>query len=217
MRTGSTPQLGAVVLAAGSSRRMGRAKQLLAWGGRTMIADVVARVAPVVQDTVVVTGHEAATVRGALVGFDVAFAHNDAYADGEMISSIKAGVAALPKGCDAFFLVLGDQPGISDETFELLIEAWDANRHARIVSPRFGGRRGHPILLSALGVDEIRNLPADATLKTYVERHTAASLEVDVTDPAVLADVDTPADYHRRLVQETGSATCRTDEATIPA
>jgi molybdenum cofactor cytidylyltransferase len=196
---------------------MGRSKLLLPWRGRAIIEDVVERVRGAAGDVVVVTGHDAAAAGEAIHNFDdVQLIHNPNYADGEMISSVKTGVAALPPNCRAFFLVLGDQPGIAPETFARLIDTWRGNPHARIISPLYSGRRGHPVLFAASGIDEILKLPADATLKTFVSRHQANLIEVEVDDAAVCADIDTPEQYIR-LITETAEPLCQTETTAIAA
>jgi molybdenum cofactor cytidylyltransferase len=199
---------------------MGRPKLLLPWRGRTIIHDVVERVRAAASHVVVVTGHDATATADALRDFsDVQLIHNSNYAGGEMISSVKTGCAALPPTCEALLLVLGDQPGIASGTFARLLDAWHASPHARIISPTCNNRRGHPVLFSAAGIDEILNLPADATLKTFVSRYTHRSIEVEVDDPAICADVDTPEQYMRLIMAdgfETGSPSCPT-EATAAA
>ena len=199
---------------------MGRPKLLLPWRGRAIIQDVVDRACAAASHVVVVTGHEAEATADALREHDVQITHNANYADGEMISSVKAGVAALPPTCAAFFLVLGDQPGIAMSTFARLIDAWRENPNAPIISPTWNNRRGHPILVSAAGIDEILNLGGDATLKTFVSRHAAHSIEVEVDDPAICADVDTPEEYRRLIMSENGSQPCPTETtatATVAA
>ena len=201
---------------------MGRSKLLLPWRGRAIIEDVIERAAGAAADVVVVTGHDAGAAAEALRKFDaVQIINNSNYADGEMISSVKVGVAALPKTCEAFFLVLGDQPGIAASTYARLIDAWHANPHARIISPTCNQRRGHPVLFSAAGIDEILDLAADATLKTFVSRYAAESIEVEVDDPAICADVDTPEQYDRliradEVAMETGSPSCPTETTAAP-
>ena len=186
---------------------MRRPKLLLPWhGGRTIIEDVAGRARAAVSNVIVVTGHHATAAAAALRDHDVQIIHNADYGAGEMISSVKAGVAALSRACEAFFLVLGDQPGVAAATFARLIDAWNANASARIISPTWNNRRGHPVLFSAAGIDEILKLPADATLKTYVERHAGRSIEAEVDDPAVCADVDTPQQYRRLVAGEAPGA-----------
>jgi molybdenum cofactor cytidylyltransferase len=204
---------------------MGRSKLILPWRGRAIIEDVVERAAGAAGEVVVVTGHDAGATAAALRNFDrVQIIHNSDYADGEMISSVKAGVAALPKTCEAFFLVLGDQPGVAASTYARLSDAWRANPQARIVSPTWNHRRGHPVLFSAAGIDDILNLWPDETLKTFVSRHAANSIEVQVDDPAISADVDTPEQYDRliradevEMNVETGSPSCPTETTAAAA
>jgi molybdenum cofactor cytidylyltransferase len=179
---------------------MGRSKLILPWRGRAIIEDVVERAARAAGHLVVVTGHDARATAAALRYYDgIQLIHNSQYAAGEMISSVKAGIAALPKTCEAFFVVLGDQPGIAASTYARLVDTWRENPHARMISPAWNNRRGHPVLFSAGGIDEILNLSPDATLKTFVSRHAAESIEVEIDDPAICADVDTPAQYDRLI------------------
>jgi molybdenum cofactor cytidylyltransferase len=204
---------------------MGRSKLLLPWRGRAIIEDVVERAAGAAGPVVVVTGHDAGATAEALRNFDrVQIIHNSNYAAGEMISSVKAGIAALPPTCEAFFLVLGDQPGIAASTYARVIDAWRENPHARIISPTGNNRRGHPVLFSTAGIDEILSLPPDATLKTFVSHHAADSIEVAVDDTAICADVDTPEQYDRLITadevdteMETGSPSCPTEKTAAAA
>ncbi len=206
---------------------MGRPKLLLPWrGGRTIIDDVVGRARSATAHVIVVTGHDATATAESVAHHDVQLVYNPHYAAGEMISSVKAGVAALPSACRAFVLVLGDQPGIVAGTFARVIDTWHANPTARIISPTWNNRRGHPVLFSAAGVDEILALPADATLKTYVSQYAADSIEVEVDDPAVCADVDTPEQYQRLFSAaaaaaadgfEIGSPSCPTETTAAVA
>src|SRR6266542_584917 len=113
-----TGSMAAIVLAAGASRRMGTFKPLLPFGGRPIIRRVVhdVRVALPEARVLVVTGHQAALVREALVNEHVTFVHNAHHEPGEMFSSVKAGIEALPTECKAFLLVLGDQPMVRHAT-----------------------------------------------------------------------------------------------------
>jgi molybdenum cofactor cytidylyltransferase len=150
-----------------------------------------------------VTGHEAQQVRSVVDIPRVEFAHNSHYESGEMLSSVKTGCLAIRQRCDWFFLVLGDQPLVQSSTYRHLLDTKRTDQSAeariRMVQPTFQSRRGHPILLASDCIDEILTLPADATLKTFTQRIQPRLVEVD--DPGVVSDIDTPEDYDRALAQ----------------
>jgi len=197
--------LAAIVLAAGMSRRMGRLKQLLPFGDKPMLARVVESLqsAQPGGPIVIVTGHAAAEIVLAVQQStpemqNIAFAHNAAYATGEMLSSVQTGVRALPPDVNAFLLVLGDQPGVLPSTINALCTTFVDTR-APIVQPVFNGRRGHPLLFAARCTPEILALPRGATLRDCVQQHRGEAIEVSVPDAAIVADVDTPEEYERAL------------------
>lgn len=193
-----SPIIAAVVLAAGLSTRMGRFKPLLPFGGVPMVAAVVESLTAVAPAVYVVTGHRRDDVAAALAGRPVRFIHNADYAGGEMVSSVQAGVRALPAGVGAFVLALADQPAVSPVTIRCLIDAWRRTR-AAVVSPLYHGKRGHPVVIPSQYIPDILNLTPGETLKSFMERRAADILEIPVHDPAVRADVDTPEDYEHAL------------------
>jgi molybdenum cofactor cytidylyltransferase len=188
-----------IILAAGLSRRMGDFKPLLPINGVPMIVHVadVPRAAGV-DPVLVITGHRASEVAAALSDRALPLVHNERFAEGEMLSSIQAGVRALPADIDAFLLALGDQPGLLPDTIHGLIDAWRQSRPPLVV-PTFDGRRGHPLLISAKCANDILSLDARQTLRDFVEQHKENISYVPVADPAILLDVDTPEDYRNAL------------------
>lgn len=189
----SRGEIAAIVPAAGLSRRMGLLKQLAGFAGRPMIVHVAAnlREAGVFARIHVVTGHAGIQVADAIRDCGVTPIENPDYASGGMLSSVKAGLRAIPGHCVAFALVLGDQPAILPATYRLLASDWRAHR-PRLLAPVFDGKRGHPVFFSAELVDEVLALPGDATLKTLTDRYRASRREMQVEDPGVVTDVDTP-------------------------
>jgi len=195
--SGANRRIAAVVLAAGLSRRMGSPKALLPLAGRPLIVHVVDTLtAAGISQIVVVTGHESSLHRDALAAYpSVKLVHNSDYASGEMLSSVQAGVRAIAgAGCDAFLIAPVDQPLVRAETVRMLCAAWDESRKL-IVMPRYREQRGHPVLVSVVGAGEILALTAGETLKTFVRRHRARTLEIDVDDEGVVGDIDTPQQY----------------------
>ena len=189
-----------MVPAAGMSRRMGRPKALLPFGPAPMVARVVESLASAdcVSPIVVVTGHERERVVAVLAAHDVVHVFNAQYETGEMLSSIQAGVRAVGSRAGAVVLALADQPGVEAATVRSLVGAW-RETGAAIVSPLYAGRTGHPVLISSLLFDEILQLGAGESLKTLMLRHADEIVKLDVTDPAVVVDVDTPTDYQEAL------------------
>ena len=191
----------AIVLAAGMSQRMGRLKMLLPFGDRPMLARSVESLLALqeISPILVVTGHAAQEIEDAVREYSgIRIVPNAEYAAGGMLSSVQAGVRALPGHCNAFFLALGDQPMVSPQTLSALLSA-RRKTGATIVMPTYQGRRGHPVLFDRQCGQEILELPADATLKTLITRHADVLGEVPVSDPAILADIDTPEEYERAL------------------
>jgi molybdenum cofactor cytidylyltransferase len=224
-------RIAALILAAGSSRRMGSPKALLPLAGKPMIARVVETVCSIreIQPIVVVTGHAADDVVAALKEFDLHYIHNPNHASGEMLSSVKLGLAWLQPHCDAFFLILGDQPLIPIATYQSLLSAFFKIEHPtpnkqqatsnsqpapQILQPTFHTHRGHPLLLGAACIPEILSLPPHETLKTFTSR--TPTLEIPVDDPGIVTDIDTPEDYDRAVEFLAAQASPRPlDESSI--
>ncbi|OGD18315.1 MAG: hypothetical protein A2W03_14360 [Candidatus Aminicenantes bacterium RBG_16_63_16] len=190
--------IGAVVLAAGESRRMGVPKLLLPYRGATMIEAVLSGVtASRVDATWVVLGSGRRAIRKKIRGFPVSVTVNTRFRRG-MLSSIQKGIAALPGGFRAALVVLGDQPDIGPPIIDLLIDAWKDARKG-IVVPAFEGRRGHPLLLDLKYRRDIEGLSPEIGLRGLLAAHPDDILAVDVPAAAVLADIDTPEDYRKAL------------------
>ncbi len=184
-------RVGALVLAAGRSRRMGDNKLVAPLGGKPMVAHAVdalaaSRAAPIV----VVTGHEAERVRAALAGRPVAFAHNPDHERG-LSTSLRAGLASLGDGVDGALVCLGDMPLVSAAHLEALLDAFEAEGGA-ICVPAFERKRGNPVLWPARHFAEMMALEGDAGARSLLDAHAADVRYVAVADPGVNVDVDTP-------------------------
>lgn len=198
------PQVGAVILAAGLSSRMGEPKQLLPWGETPMIRHVVNTLVTggaKTEKVVVVVGHQQQAIRGALSGLPVQIAFNEGFADGSMLRSLQVGLATLNAQADgpqAALIALGDQPQIQSTITQQVIACWRA-RQAVIVAPSFNHKRGHPMLfargiwptfLAAEPVGSPRDLLQ--SLRDQIDF-------VDVPNEEILRDIDTPDDYQQEL------------------
>ena len=107
-----------------------------------------------------------------------------------MFSSIQEGVAQA-RG-DVILVLPGDMPYVRADTVRAVIAAYA--RKPGIISPRFGGKRGHPVALPLSLRDEIAKTDPRSNLHEVIKRHTDMRADLDVEDRGVLRDVDTPAD-----------------------
>ncbi len=190
----------AILLTAGKSERMGTCKQLLPFQGKPLLAHLLDTLTsvPEISPIVVVTGHFKEELAPLLGEYNAIAVPNPDYAEGGMLSSIQAGVRALPAGCSGFLLLLGDQPFVTSEVLNALIAASQAH-NAPIFQPSYEGRRGHPVLFRASCIPEILALPTTATLKTLTTRHSNTIQTVPLSQPALLRDIDTPEEYQAAL------------------
>jgi len=198
-------RVGALVLAAGLSRRMGEANKMLAEvEGAPMIARCVdAVLASPARPVVVVTGHEAARVRGALAGRELVFAHNPEPAAG-LSASLRTGIAALGDEVAGALVCLGDMPWVRPEHIEALIAAFEASGGRSICVPTFDGRRGNPVLWPARHFAEIAALCGDRGARSLLDAHADEVCYVPVADAGVTLDVDTPDALAKRLDPKEG-------------
>jgi molybdenum cofactor cytidylyltransferase len=199
----SPPNIAAVVLAAGMSRRMGRPKALLPLGDEPLIRRIIRNLidSQSVSQIIVVTGHSSAAVVAAVSDLDVTSIGNSNYDVGGMLSSVQAGIRAAPPNVDAVMIALGDQPLVQSDTISAIVSAWTRTR-ALLVVPSHREKRGHPIIIASSGFAEVLALHADETLKTFVTRHENDLVELPVDDPGITTDIDTPDDYERTLHQQ---------------
>jgi molybdenum cofactor cytidylyltransferase len=194
--TETTPQVAAIVLAAGGSTRMGQPKQLLPIGGQPMVRRVTAAAcATELAQVVVVVGAQADAVRQALAGLPVDVVFNGSWAEG-MSTSVQAGLSALASGIQAVLIILADQPGLTPDLLNTLITHYHATR-AAIVAPLYQGQRGNPVLFDRSLFGELLTARGDQGGRMLILRHERDVERVEVDDPSVLLDVDTRQDYER--------------------
>ncbi len=187
-----------LVLAAGGSRRLGRPKQLLPYGGGTLLghAVAVARACPFDQ-LVVAIGGAAEEVREAvdLRGADVVV--NEGYGEG-CSSSIAAALGALDSRCDVMVLMLGDQPGVTPGVVQTLLAG---RGEAPVAVCRYEDGPGHPIAFARAVFPALADLHGDKGVWRLLDRHRGDVREVPVAGGIPL-DVDTQEDYEAVLASQ---------------
>jgi molybdenum cofactor cytidylyltransferase len=192
--------ISALLLAAGESRRMGDFKQLLRLDDKSFVEHCVDNLlASRVGEIIVVTGHRESEVQRAIGGRPVIFAYNTEYKSG-MTSSIKRGMHAVSESSNACVLALIDQPRITPNVVNCIIETYE-KAHPLIVIPTYRGKNGHPILLDLTLKNEILNMDPSQGLREVVHAHPGETARVEVSDQRVLEDCDLPEDYERLLKQ----------------
>ena len=183
-----------VVLAAGTSSRYGAANKLLATvNGEAIVRRAVMTVLDAAVDRVIVVlGHEAGRVRGALDGLDVDVVRNDDYERGQA-TSVRTGVGvADERGASAVVIALGDMPAVDASTVDTLIEAYRADAGDALAAA-YGGRRGNPVCFDARYFEALCDVSGDTGGRSILLESERAAL-VETGDPGVVRDVDTRAD-----------------------
>jgi len=188
-----------IILAAGTSSRMGRPKPFLPIGNEVFLTRVCRTLlAAGVDDLVVVAGPELAAAAAAVraAGLIVRVVENLRRDEGQL-SSMLVGLAVADRpGVDAVLVHLVDAPLVRPETARAVLEAFRRTR-APIVRPEVGGRHGHPVLFSRRVFDDLRRADPAIGAKAVVQAHAAEVCNVPVEDEGACLDVDTPEDYAR--------------------
>lgn len=192
-RTQGGDEIGAVVLAAGGSRRLGTAKQLLEYGGEPLVrraasAALDAGFSPVI----VVVGREATRVRAVLAGTALAIVENAAWSTG-VASSIRCGVAELARRVPApraVALLVCDQPLLTSEHLRALAAA--VRGGAPLAASTYAGAQGVPAIFGPALLPELLALAGDTGAKAVVRRHLSRAALISFAGGE--HDVDTPGD-----------------------
>ena len=188
-------KIGAVVLAAGLSSRMGVQKLLLPWKGKTVIETVVDTLMhSKITEIVVVTGRDAEQIASVLKPKPIQVIYNPDFADGNMVTSLRTGLKALRERVDAILMVLADQPQMMETTVKLLVDEWNQNPDSLCI-PSYQMHRGHPWVIPARLWDKLNSLNSHQTMRDFIRINEYEIRYVVVETPTILADLDTPEDY----------------------
>jgi len=187
--------IAAIILAAGESKRMGQPKMLLPWGDATVLGQVISVFEKSgVEDIFVVVGAAREQVEPMIDQYNAVIVHNEAYPNGEMLSSLQCGLHAMPSQAQATLICLGDQPQVQEESVRSICEAYQ-ERKSNLIVPSFQLRRGHPWLVARPLWNELFEMNAPASPRDFLNKHAGEIQYVEVNTPTILADLDTPEDY----------------------
>jgi len=192
----SVPTVSAVVLAAGTSRRMGEAnKLLLSVDGKPLLQQSIDTLTAVgVTQLIVVLGHQREALLEKIDFKDAISVFNSQFQDGQM-SSVNCGLNAVDGKQDACMICLGDQPMIRAHHIQQLLQAFSERGERHIIVPEYDGQRGNPVLIS----EEVRlRVLADEQnpgCKRFIDANPTLVERLKVSDPAFVTDLDTLEEY----------------------
>lgn len=190
--------ISAIILAAGYSSRMGDYKPLMRLGPYRAVEHAVRCFLQAgVCDIRVVVGFRAEELIEVVESLGARAVFNPNFEQG-MYSSVQAGVRTLEQDVQAFFVLPVDQPLISYNTVEKILDCSLQGQHG-IVYPVFNGRRGHPPLISTRYKDKILHGAYQDGLRGLLNLYEHEAFDIEVRDQAVLLDMDTQEDYHYLL------------------
>ncbi len=196
----------AIILAAGSSSRMGagRHKLLLPLGNRPVLAHVIAAaLASQARPIMIVLGHQAEQVRTQIATFTtlpaVISVENPNYLQG-MSTSLRTGLQTLLHSqntqeqtfhsLSGVIIMLGDQPLLTSHSIDALIAHKQATGK-RIIAPLYNGRRGNPVLFDASLFPELMEISGDEGARSVIERHKQEVATIELSNAIASYDVDT--------------------------
>jgi molybdenum cofactor cytidylyltransferase len=190
-----------LILAAGKSERMGRPKALLPFQGSCFLTHIFREATHSELTSVkVVLGHQSDAILKALQEIEPNALLNRDYESGQL-TSLQCGLkhlsSPLPDGVMVFLI---DHPMVHRTLVNQIVEAF--SRHTSpIVVPSFQYRRGHPMIFGADLFNELLEAPLDQGAMTVVRKHTAEILHLEVDEPGVLVDIDTPEAYEEHVIR----------------
>jgi len=183
-----------IILAAGESKRMGQPKMLLPWGDKTILTHVISVFHNAgLEDILVVTGGEREKIEKSVSSCNVRTVFNKGFAGAEMLSSIQCGIQALTSRTQAVLIGLGDQPQVQGRSVRMVCETF-AQTKSSIVIPSYQMRRGHPWLVERSLWGELLK---SKTPRDFLNSHPTEIQYINVNDPNILADIDTPEEYQK--------------------
>ena len=173
---------------------MGYPKPLLRFRDESFIAHTTALALGVATRLVIVLGSHADRIRPAVAHDARVVVVENANFDRGQLSSLKVGLAEIiAGGSDAVVVHLADHPLVAPATFRSLVDAYRATAKP-IVVVRYRGGRGHPVLFDRTVFAELMAAPEDQGARVVVNADPSRVNQVEVDDPGVVLDLDTPAD-----------------------
>ncbi len=198
-------RIGAVILGAGLSTRMGKPKLLLPWGQSTVIGTIIDSLKTAGMQTIVlVSGASHQLLVDQLKQESITISFNPLFENENMLDSLRIGLDVLREsGLNSCLLVLGDQPQIKPDVIKKVINT-AAEFPENLIIPSFQMRRGHPWVIPARYWAELKSMPDSQIMRDFINSKQNEIRYVDIDSSSILADMDTPEDYEREKPKDTG-------------
>ncbi len=185
-----------IILAAGSSSRMGRTKQVLPFHGKPILSHVIENCLDSdLSNVFAVIGHDAQTIKASIDFSKISLVMNEEYAKGQS-SSLKKGLNAISTQCDGAMFLLGDQPLVDADIINILIKEFYKS-NAPIIIPFHKGKRGNPVIIARTLFPRLKSLTKDTGARVLFNEYKNKIHRVDIANPAILLDLDTLEDYQK--------------------
>ncbi|WZL73845.1 molybdenum cofactor cytidylyltransferase [Clostridiaceae bacterium 35-E11] len=198
--------IGAVILAAGMSQRMGRQKLFLPFKRHTIIEEVIDHIkASKVDCILLIYGNQDDRWEKIAIEKEIACKRNSEYQKGQS-TSVKKGIEMMPDGMDGIMFILGDQPLIDSKVINKIIDTF-YERKASIVVPLYKGVRGNPVLFHAKWRETLFNVKGDKGARDIILQNKDEVSYIRFNDSMYNIDVDTKEDYQNILMAV--SKTCK--------
>ena len=194
----ASPPVSAVLLAAGSSSRLGERipKQLLRFGGEPLVRRVASQLLRArLLEVIVVTGFCRQGVERALAGFAVRLVHNPDYASGQS-TSVRSGLSVVAPAARGACFVPCDQPFVDAATIDRMVETYIRDG-GRILVPTFRRRRGAPVLFDRFFFSDLEQMQGDEGGRQVLRQYPEEVCEIELEDEKPLLDLDSKTDLAR--------------------
>ena len=194
----SGKKISGIILAAGSASRMGKTKQLLPFGEKTLLGQVIQNAGESeLHEIIVVLGHRADEIEQAINFSGTKVVRNTAYSKGQSTSLIK-GLENVSSICDAAMFLLADQPLVTAAIINMLIDKFKTS-NAPIVIPYCNGIRGNPVIIGSPLFHRLNSLSGNTGARALFNEFKESILKVPISNEAILVDVDTKDDYEKLI------------------
>jgi len=186
-----------IILAAGSSKRMGKQKLLLPFKNSTILEEVIKIVKSCSALNEVIVVYKSEEVLNAIKKYDVKPVYNPNAEKGQSTSVVE-GIKSCHPETKAYMFIMGDQPFINLDIINAIIEVWNNNPNSIIV-PKYDGKNGMPTLFPSNYKQGLLNITGDKGGRDIIKANPDNVINVDFSNTLAGFDIDTIEDYNECL------------------